>query len=134
MHIPYIENDATETIKLVIDPEINMTRMIEHGLIDNPTLNYHEDCVDMCNISTMLIGHELSGFCEEGQLKVHEGVFGMIGNHTWLEVEDVIIDATLQQFVPEAPKLSLIDASYGEYHSVREYTYEDWVQNSPNVT
>lgn len=133
MNLPYANNDATDTIKLIIDPESNMSRMIKHGLVDDPTDNYAENCYNMCNISTFFIGHQLKDLCVEGSLIVHEGCFAMMGNHTWLEVEDVIIDATLQQFVPDAEMLSLIDSKCEHYHSVRKYTFEEWLETSPNV-
>lgn len=133
MKIPYVENDATETIKLIIDPEMNMHKMITVGVVDNPSDNYADNCYNMCNISTYIIGNQILDICDPDSLIVHEGAFAMMGNHTWLEIEDVIIDATLQQFVPEAEKLSLIDAKFEAYQSVNRYTFNEWVEKSPNV-
>lgn len=133
MNIPYVENDVTESLELLIDAEMNMQKMINHGLVDNPTDNYADNCYNMCNISTFIIGNQIKDMCAEGELKVHEGHFAMMGNHTWLEIEDVIIDATLQQFVPKAKMLSLIDAKTDLYVPVRTYEFDEWVESSPNV-
>lgn len=133
MDIPYMKNDATDMIEIVIDPQELMQRYIELGIVDYPQDEYKENCIDMCNISTFTIGQALAGYCEDGQLIVKEGVFGMMGNHTWLEVEGIIIDATLCQFVPDAKPLSLIDASWDKYTAVKEYEFFDWVRDSPNV-
>ena len=123
--IPYIENDVAETIRMVIDVERNMDLFIQAGLTEDKGV-YPLNCLDMCNISTMMIGQTLSSLCEAGSLIVHEGVFGMIGNHTWLEIEEVIVDGTLCQFIEDAKPLSIIDNSYSEYQSVKSYKFEDW--------
>ena len=133
MDIPYINNDATDAINCMVDAEENMELFIEGGMVDDPSDKYHENCYDMCNISTYLIGSQLELMCEPDQLLVKEGVFGMMGNHTWLEVEGIIIDAALCQFIPDANKLSLVDSVWDEYYAVKSYTFDDWKENSCNV-
>ncbi len=83
----------------------------------------------MCNYFTIVIGEQLLPFCEEDSLIVHEGVFGMIGNHTWIEIEGVIVDGTLAQFISTAKPLSLIDPTWGEYYSVRSFPFEVWKEH-----
>ncbi len=133
MDIPYINNDATDTIKCMVNAEDNMELFIQGGMVDDPSDEYYKNCYGMCNISTYRIGAQLELFCEPGQLLVKEGVFGMMGNHTWLEIEDVIVDAALCQFIPEANSLSLVDNSWDMYCEVKSYTFDDWKETSMNV-
>lgn len=133
MSIPYIKNDSTDTIELLVDVYENMQKFMDLNIIDFPSDNYADNCVNMCNISTYVIGGQLIDFCEPGQLLVKEGVFNMSGNHTWIEIEGIIIDATLCQFREDANPLSLIDSSWKAYQEVKSYTYDDWVKNSPNM-
>lgn len=76
---------------------------------------------------------KLVEFAEPNSIIVHEGVFDMQSNHTWMVVEGVIIDATLAQFISIAKPLSLVDANWDRYKSVRSFTYEQWVEESINV-
>ncbi len=133
MTIPFVENDVSETLALLIEPEDIMTLLRDNNQLQNHSLDYAEACYDMCNIFTFIIGNKINPFCEPQTLMVHEGNFGMIGNHTWLVIEDTIIDATLLQFNDNASKINYIDSSFTEYHSVKKYTFEDWVENSPNL-
>lgn len=131
--IPFVENEVKETVELMVDVENMMYQLRKSGQLVSQSLNYAEACYDMCNIFIFLIGKELVSFCEPSSLLVKEGVYGMLGNHTWLEIEGVIIDATLLQFEKNAQKLNFIDSSFEEYFAVRTYTFEDWIENSINI-
>jgi len=134
MKIPYMKNDASATVHLLIDVEHLMDRLIAGGKVDDPIDgNYAHNSYNMCNIMTFIIGKTLNDIAEPNTLIVHEGVFNMQGNHTWLSVEDIIIDATLAQFVSIAEPLSIVDASWDRYQSVRTFTYDEWVEQSMNV-
>ena len=134
MNLPYINNDASEMIETIIDPIMIMERFAEAGMVDaDESDSYSNKCVDMCNLVTYAIGQQLTPFSSPDSIIVKEGVFGMIGNHTWIEIEDIIVDATLQQFVPNAKELCLLDNNCDLYHSVRSYTYDEWLETSPNV-
>jgi len=132
MNIPYVENDVSETVEMIVDTEEILSTLRDNGQIENPTYDYASDCYDMCNIMTFIIGNKLNKLCEPETLLVKEGVFGMIGNHTWLEIEGVIIDGTLKQFIPKANKMSIIDSSFDQYFAVKSYTFENWVNESSN--
>jgi len=135
--IPYVENDDTCSIAMLIEPLDMMAYYLRTGLVDHPKdnteENYTMNCVDLCNISTFTIAKELSRFADDEELTVHEGVFNMQGNHTWLQIGDTIIDATLAQFIAHAKPLSMVDASWDAYSSVRSYTFSEWQKHSPLV-
>lgn len=133
MNIPYVENDVSESIEMLIDVDGIMDFLISNGHVSNPVESYAENSFDMCNIFTFIIGTELNQLCEEGSIIVKEGVFGMQGNHTWLEVEGCIVDATLTQFISDARPLSIIATGFDPYTSVYEYEFSDWILKSSNV-
>jgi hypothetical protein len=129
--IPYANNDVTQQLEYLLDVELNMERFRLLDLTTN-TNNYSTDCYDMCNYSTMLLGHQLLPFCEDDSLIVHEGVFDMLSNHVWLEIEGAIVDATLAQFISTAKPLSLIDSTWGAYQSVRRIPFKIWEEKHLN--
>jgi len=129
--IPYIEDEDSETLDLIIDPDENIEKIKElQGL--SLSGNYEEDCYNECNFSTLLIASTLHQFGIDFVVK--EGVFDMLGNHTWIEVGGWVVDATLKQFIPKAKKLCIIDNEWSSYQAVKSYSFEDWVENSPNLT
>jgi len=133
MKIPYVENDVSDIVDMVIYPEEILDSLIKRGIVESPKYNYYEDCGDMCNIMTFIIGNKiLKEISEDAEITVKEGVFGMLGNHTWLEIENTIIDSTLKQFVYDAKELCFIDNKFSEYQAVKSYTFDDWVEQSPN--
>lgn len=133
MKIVNIKNEISETVKLMVDPEHIIQLLDSNGFIQNNTSTYGEKCKNMCNICTFIIGENIVDYCEENELVVHEGVFNMMGNHTWLEVEGTIIDMTARQFTDNCEKLVITSSDNELYQSVKKYTFEDWVENSPNV-
>ena len=94
---------------------------------------YAEQVYDMCNLATAWMINKFTMFDMLEDITIHEGVFGMMGNHTWLQVGDVIIDPTLQQFLLGADRLSVIEADWKEYHSCKQYEPEEWLNTSPNL-
>lgn len=133
MDIPYIRGDVADTIKLFIDPIEIVQKLISVNEIDENEETYSKQVNDMCNIFTAAIGFSLSHIAEPGTIIVKEGIFGMIGSHTWIEIEDVIVDCTLAQFIPEAEQLCIIDKNWDQYKAVRTYEFNDWLVNSQNV-
>jgi len=133
MQIPFVENDVSEGVETIIFPDAILSFLRKRGLLESESTEYAEACYNMCNLFSLLIGKELLPFCEPNSLMVYEGSYGRQGNHTWLVLEDTIIDATLLQFDNRAKKLNFIDVSFEEYFTLKKYTFEDWMENSPNM-
>lgn len=77
------------------------------------TGNYAVDCSSMCEYSCLYAAMMLHGKQLKGELKIYSGNFGF-WEHYWLsykyEGKEYYIDLTLQQFIPDAPKLAILEA------------------------
>lgn len=124
----YINTEDTEMVSTIIDPEWMVQHFNNLGLLDQEMSdNYSSNVVNMCNIATAYLGQAIMHHFGT-RVKVCEGVFDMMGNHTWLLLPDeFIIDATLAQFIPSAPKMAFIEPDAKEYHAIKTYWFEDWV-------
>ena len=125
--IEFINDDDTEMIKMGFSTDMMLGEFLRVGLIDSISDDYGENVYDMCNNTTAMFGTHLIrvyGNMVE-TLQVQEGVFGMIGNHTWLLLEDTIIDLSLAQFI-KAPKIAFCLKETPEYQAVRTIGFMDW--------
>ena len=125
----FIKNNDTKMITNLFDVDDMLLRFQEVGLIDSISNDYGENISDMCNNTTMYFGSFLMNVfgLMVKNLIVHEGVFNMQGNHTWLQLDNYIIDVSLAQFYSKAPCISFLDISTKEYVSCMQYSFEDWI-------
>ena len=127
MLITYYTDDNMELVRNTFNIDDMLNTLLQHNLIDEITGNYSQDICNMCNNCTIILAKHLSTyFVEPEKIKICEGVFSMIGNHTWIKVNDIIFDVTLAQFIPSAPHLAISkDNDY--YQTVKEYTLPQWI-------
>ncbi len=125
--VDFINNDDTRMVEMMFDTGAMIERFDQLGLLDQEiSEDYGKNVTDMCNIATAYMGHFLT--TEFGvDLKVHEGVFGMIGNHTWMSIEDFIIDPTLAQFMSSSPEIAFVPHGTEEYQAVRTFFFDEWI-------
>jgi len=124
----YYTDDNVEMVRNSFDIDTMLDSLLQHGLIDEITGDYSQDVYDMCNNCTLLLGKHLMNFIDENKILVCEGVFAMMGNHTWIKIDNLIFDLTLAQFVPTAPSLAVLKEN-NHYQSIREYSFDDWLSN-----
>ena len=126
----FIENNDTNMILELFDVNEMLLKFKEVSLINSISDNYGKNIYNLCNNITMYFGtfltHTFGSMVKN--LAVCEGVFNMQGNHTWLQLDDYIIDASLAQFVSNAPQVSFLDIATKEYVSCNEYSFNDWVK------
>lgn len=125
-HIPYVENHVKKDIEKLINVDEIMDILRNDGELEYNSPDYSEACRSMCKIFTFIIGNKILPFVNPEKLIVKEGIYGFMEDHTWLELDGVIIDATLLQFELEAKKLCFVDSSFEEYKAVKTFTFEEW--------
>ena len=128
--IEFFEDENTEMITSLFSTDDMLDNFVEVGLLPFRTGDYGLDVMDMCNNATAVFGTFYSNMFGDiaGELKVHEGVFNMTGNHTWLSVGGLIIDLTLAQFYSGAPKIAFCSIDTPEYQAVKTYDFHDWLK------
>jgi len=100
-------------LDLGIDPELFIGWLWAEGQIegeDSETQSYAQNVSSMCEWSCLFISMLLYNQKLKGELLIISGNYGFWG-HYWMKYtvdgESYFIDLTLQQFLPEAPKLSI---------------------------
>jgi hypothetical protein len=111
------------------DFEISPAKFIEWLKLEGEEVinDYKIDCSSMCEYSCLYIGMLLNNVELKGEMVVYYGKFGF-WEHYWIgykiDGEEYFIDLTLQQFVSDAPKLSITKFSNervsGSYSSLSD--------------
>jgi hypothetical protein len=124
----YIENEYTKLIRKEFSIDDMLQLLLDHGLINEISEDYGSDIYSMCNNATLILGKFIYEQFPFDDVKICEGVFNMEGNHTWIELDNMICDVTVAQFISNAPKLAFLDKVESvEYQSVRKYNFREWV-------
>jgi len=123
--LEYYSDENTEMVKRTFDIDEMLNVLLKHGLINKIEPDYCDNVLNMCNNCCIILGQHLTIFALPQEIKVCEGVFNMMGNHTWLNLDGIIFDATLAQFIPSAPKLAILKEN-NHYQVVRTYTLSAW--------
>ena len=121
-----------------IDPD-HFIRWLEMQNDDENTGHYAINCNGMCEYSCLFISMLLHKKKLKGKLEIVYGKFGF-WEHWWMQYtlkgEKYFIDLTLQQFIPDAPKLSVLKAvnkrvsgcysylDYGDHLKPKDYLEE----------
>ena len=124
----FIHTEDTQMVTDYFDTTLMLERFEQLGVLDQElSEDYGENVTNMCNLATAYMGMWLMNTYGV-ELKVHEGVFNMMGNHTWMSISDFIIDPTLAQFMPTAPEIAFVSHDAPEYKAVRTYFFDDWAE------
>lgn len=124
----YYTDDNIEMVKNTFDIDKMLETLLNYGLINEISPDYCDNVLDMCNNCVVILGKHLSTYARPKDIKVCEGVFNMIGNHTWINIDGIIFDVTLAQFIPSAPKFAVLKEN-NHYQVVKEYSLTEWIAN-----
>lgn len=127
MNIEYYTNDNITMVCNTFSIKDMLNTLLNHELINEITEDYSQDITDMCNNCTLILSAHLKQFIEIDKIIVCEGVFNMMGNHTWIKIDDTIFDLTLAQFIPNAPKLAVLKEN-NYYQQIRQFTLNQWIE------
>lgn len=100
-----------------LDFEINPDKFIDWLKIEGQSVSedYAESVSEMCEYSCLYLAMKFMLLKPKGEVKLVYGKFGFWG-HWWVEYtyngKTYILDLTLKQFVKDAPKLAITEASY----------------------
>jgi hypothetical protein len=134
MGLKYYTDDNVRMVKRSFNIDKMLKLLLDYGLIDEISPNYSDNVTDMCNNCCIILANHISMFVPVSQITICEGVFNMMGNHTWINVDGLIFDATLAQFVPSAPKLAVLKENE-HYQVVKTYTLRQWlIENDLLIT
>ena len=127
--IEFIDNEDTKIIEMGFDTDVMLRKFLSVGLIDFIHEDYGQNVYDMCNNTTAIFGtHLIRQYgATVDSIQVQEGVFDMMGSHTWLLLDDMIIDLSLAQFV-KAPNIAFCDKDTKSYQAVRTSSFMDWFE------
>ena len=115
-------------LELKVDVDEFLTWLSEEEGFDMKSVPYNDAVSSMCEYACLYIAMKHYDDVDDlqGKLYVVCGEMGFWG-HWWIEYvipegKTFIIDLTLQQFIPEAPKLSIIEKTYERkgYHTYDE--------------
>mgnify|MGYP000197092441 CR=1 FL=1 len=123
----YYTDENIEMVKNHFNVDDMLNNLVKHGLIEELTGNYSEDITDMCNNCTLMLGKHLQTYISADNIIVVEGVFNMMGNHTWIVIDDIIFDLSLAQFIPDAPKFSVLKENK-YYHPINRSSFKEWLK------
>lgn len=110
----------------ILDLDINPDYFIKWLELEKQDIydKYCDTVFNMCEYSCLYLAMKFRLSKLKGELLVIDGNFTNNKSHFWMEytIDDktYIIDITLQQFIPTAPRLSIIEAVYSENGYIKD--------------